>query len=410
MSPAFLRAAVVAAALLPSLASAASLSLDTAVAMALQRSQTARAGRATLASADELSRAAGQFADPTLRIAMEDLPVTGADRFRTARDSMTTKRIGLSQEWLSSDKRAARRAAADAVVGRETTMVRVALADTRLQTTLAYLDAYYADEALKLATLMEHHAHEELEASRARLASAIGSSQEVLALAGAKAIAEDESSESRQQRSVARIALERWTGVPTDELVPADAGPVPPEASYVARHPAVMTLLRDTEVADRAVKVASANRDPDWSGEVVYAQRTGFSDLVTVGISIPLPVARGQRQDRETASRLALVEKADADLAEAIRAATAQYRALAGSEASLRERIDRYRTGVVAVASQRTLAATAGYRSNQTVLTTLFEARHAEVEVRRKLLLLERDLAKTDAELACRPLPEEAAR
>jgi cobalt-zinc-cadmium efflux system outer membrane protein len=410
MSKAFLRAAVLVAALLPPFALAAPLSLDRAIAIALQRSETARSGRAGVASADELSRAAGQFADPTLRVALEDLPVTGADRFRTARDSMTTKRIGLSQEWLSSDKRAARQAAADATVNRETVMVQVALADTRLQTTLAYLDAYYAGEALKLTTLMEHHAHEELEASRARLASAAGSSQEVLALTGANAIAEDDSAEVRQQQSAANVALERWVGVHPDELAPVDPVGVPPEASYVARHPTVMTFLRDTEVAERAAKVASTNRNPSWSYEVGYAQRTGFSDLFTVGVSIPFPVARGQRQDRETASKLALVEKADADLAEAVRAATAEYRSLVSNNERLRDRIERYRSGVVTVASQRTAAATAGYRSNQTSLTTLFEARHAEVEVRRKLLLLERDLAKTEAELAFRPLSEEAAR
>jgi len=76
----------------------------------------------------------------------------------------------------------------------------------------------------------------------------------------------------------------------------------------------------------------------------------------------------------------------------------------------LRDRIERYRIGVVTVTSQRTAAALASYRSNQTSLVTLFEARHAEVEARRKLLLLERDLAKTDATLAYKPLPEEATR
>jgi hypothetical protein len=47
-----------------------------------------------------------------------------------------------------------------------------------LQTALAYADAFYAGEALKLTTLVEHHAHEELEAARGRLASSAGGSQE----------------------------------------------------------------------------------------------------------------------------------------------------------------------------------------------------------------------------------------
>ena len=45
------------------------------------------------------------------------------------------------------------------------------MADTRLRTALAYVDAFYAKEALKLTSLMAHHAHEELEAAKARASS-----------------------------------------------------------------------------------------------------------------------------------------------------------------------------------------------------------------------------------------------
>ncbi|KWT68532.1 Heavy metal RND efflux outer membrane protein, CzcC family [Variovorax sp. WDL1] len=40
---------------------------------------------------------------------------------------------------------------------------------------------------------------------------------------------------------------------------------------------------------------------------------------------------------------------------------------------------------------------------------TLFEARHAEVEVQRKRLTLQRDLAKVQAQLAFRPLSSEVS-
>jgi len=108
-------AAAAAAALLPALAVAAPLSFDQALSLAVQRSEAARAGRASALSATESSRAAGQLPDPMLGVGIENLPVTGADRFSTTRESMTMKRVGISQEWLSRDKRVARQAAADAV-------------------------------------------------------------------------------------------------------------------------------------------------------------------------------------------------------------------------------------------------------------------------------------------------------
>jgi outer membrane protein TolC len=405
----FSRAAAWAVALLPCLATAAPLSLEAALQLAALRSESAKAARASVLSATEASRSAAQLPDPTLRVGIDNLPATGRDRFHTAREPMTMKRIGISQEWLSAEKRAARQAAANAAIGREAVQERAAAADTRLQTALAYLDAFYAGESLKLATRMEHHAHEELEASRARLSSAAGSSQDVLALAGARAVSEDEAAEIRQQQNTARVALQRWIGVQPDELQPPGTVALPSEEAYVMAHPTVEAKQRDADVARQAAAVTASERKPNWTWELAYGQRSGYSDMVSVGVSIPLPVAPGDRQDRDTAARLALADKAEAELAEATRAATAEYRALSGDTQRLQQRIDRYRAGVVVPAGQRTAAAMAAYRSNQGSLLMLFEARHAQVEAERRLLALQRELAKAHIQLAFRPLTAEVA-
>jgi len=168
-------------------------------------------------------------------------------------------------------------------------------------------------------------------------------------------------------------------------------------------------MRRDLELAKRAATVASTERKPNWTWELSYGQRTGYSDMVSFGVGIPLPIAPGERQDREAAARLALVEKAEAGLAEATRAAAAEYQTLSSDARRLQQRIERYRGAVVMPAEQRTAAATAAYRSNQAGLVTLFEARHAEVEAQRKRLTLQRDLAKVQAQLAFRPLSSEVA-
>ena len=409
MSIFFSRATALAVVLLPCLATAAPLSLEAALELAALRSETARAARAGVRSATEAAQAAAQLPDPVLRVGIDNLPATGPDRFHTAREPMTMKRIGISQEWLSADKRAARQAAADAALGRERVQAQVAAAQVRLQAALAYLDAFYAGETLKLAVLAEHHAREELEASRARLSSAAGSSQEVLATAGARGISEDDAADIRQQQNAARVALERWVGVRPDELMPVGELPAPAEEAYVARHATVAALQRDVDMARQVAALTASNRKPNWTWELAYGQRTGYADMVSVGVSIPLPVAPGERQDRDTAARLALVEKAEADLAEAARAAGAEYRALASDAERLQQRIERYRAGVVVPAGQRTAAATAAYRSNQASLAALFEARHAELEAQRKLLVLQRNLARTRTQLAFRPLTAEVA-
>lgn len=400
----FLTATAVTAAMLPAVAAAAPLTLDEALALAAQRSASARAARAGVTSAIETARSAGQLPDPVLGIGIDNLPVTGPERFRTTADSMTMKRVGISQEWLSAEKRTAREAAAGAQVSRERVAEEAALADTRLQTALAYVDAYFAGEALKLSTLNEHHLHEEFEAARSRLASAGASSQEVLALTASRGLAEDESADVRQSQASAYVSLRRWVGLQPDALAaPALPAPVP-EQAYVANHPAVLTAQRETDLVRHEAAVAATNRRPNWTWQVAYGQRTGFPDMVSVGVNIPLPVAPAERQDRETASKLALVEKAEANFEDAKRMATAEFLGLSSDVQRLSERIERYRTSIVTPAQQRIRAALAGYGSNQVTLMTVFEARHAEVDVQRKLLALERDLARARTQLAFKPI------
>src|SRR4051812_45494017 len=75
-------AALVAATLplaLPLVVSAAPFTLDAALDLAVERSETARSARAGVASASEAARASGQPPDPMLRAGVDNLPVTGAD-------------------------------------------------------------------------------------------------------------------------------------------------------------------------------------------------------------------------------------------------------------------------------------------------------------------------------------------
>lgn len=319
------------------------------------------------------------------------------------------KRIGIAQEWVPAEKRAARESVASAITARESVTERFAVADARLQTALAYIDAYYAGQALELTTLNEKHAREELEAGKGRLATVSGSSAEVLGLAGALGMADDESADQRQQHGAAVALLQRWTGVPVEGLSEPRPAAVPAEEAFVAAHPAVATKLRDIEVARREAMAATLNRKPNWTWEVSYGQRQGLSDLVSFGVRIPLPVAPAARQDRETAARMAMVDKAEAELEEARRAAAGEYAALVSDARRLQERLQRFETGVLTPLRQRTSATLAAYRSNQASLVMLFEARHAEVEAQRKLLSLRRELARTQAQLAFKPIAQGAA-
>ncbi|HEY8049515.1 MAG TPA: TolC family protein [Ramlibacter sp.] len=402
-----LRAAALAAATLPALAAAAPLTLDEAVQRAVQRSEAARGARAGATSAREAARAAGQLPDPMLGVSVENLPVTGPERFSTTREGMTMKRVALSQEWVPAGKRALRETAASAAVARENAGVASALADARLQAALADIDAYFASVSLDLAAESQHHAFEALRIAKARLAAGATNAPDVLALAAAQGMASDEAAEARQQFSSAALNLSRWTGTADDEFAAPAFPDAPDEDTFVRNHPAVIAKQREIGMARSDAAVTAANRRPNWTWEVAYGQRTGLPDLVSVGVTIPLPVAPGARQDRDTAAKLALADKAEAELAEAVRAAQAEYRMLASDAARLSERIASVEANVLDPAKQRTAATQASLASNQSTLAMAFDSRHMELDVQRKLLGLKRDLARVQAQLAFKPVRAE---
>jgi outer membrane protein TolC len=184
----------------------------------------------------------------------------------------------------------------------------------------------------------------------------------------------------------------------------------PALADFVSAHPAVVARQRDVDLARQEAEAARLNRRPNVTYELSYGQRQGRPDLLSLGISIPLPVAPAERQDRETAARLAAVEQAEAALAEAQRAAAGEHATLSSDAQRLQQRIARYPAAVLQPLAQRTAATLAAYRANQSSLAMLFDARHAELEAQRRLLALQRDLARVQTQLAFKPLAEGAAR
>ncbi len=278
-----------------------------------------------------------------------------------------------------------------------------------MQAAMAYLDAYFASEALKLTQAAERYGREALEAGRARAASPGGSVADALALAAALGHTEDESHALRQQTNAALLTLARWTGSVAQEVSAPHLPDVPGRDAFVSAHPTIAARRADIEYAERDAAVTRLNRQPNWTWEVAYGQRQGYSDLVSVGVRIPLPVAAASRQDRETAAKVALIDRAQAELADAERVAVLEYESLVSDVERLRQRIERYRTVVLTPARQRTEATLAAYRGNQASLPMVFEARAADLEAQRKLLEMQRDLTKAQAQLVFKPIPQGAA-
>src|SRR5688572_18461397 len=116
------------------------LSLTDAQRIAADRSrQMAAQDRAVFASR-EMSVAAGQLPDPTLKAGIENLPVNGADAFSLTRDFMTMRRIGVMQEFTRAEKRQLRAERFEREAERSLAEKSASLATLQRDTALAWLD------------------------------------------------------------------------------------------------------------------------------------------------------------------------------------------------------------------------------------------------------------------------------
>lgn len=392
---------------MPCAASADALTLGTALDRAVARSQATSAARMSTAAEVESAVTAAQLPDPVLRAGIDNVPVTGSRRFDTAADFMTMRRIGVAQEWVSADKREARAATATASVNDARSNETIVRARLRLQTALAFVDAYFARRESTLATAVVDQTREQVRLAQAGQRSAQGSASEVLNARVNVALVEDELSEVKHQSEVAELALTRWTGTAAgDELELPSLNITPHEADFVSQHPEVVMRTARVSLLRAEGAVAAQDRSPNWTWEVSYGQRQRFSDMVTVGVSIPIPLSRAERQDRTLASKLAAASAGQFELEEAKRSAQLDYQTELHELTRLRERLQQFRAQAIDDAEQRVALSIAAYRSGQGSVAAVYGARLDALAIQRKMLLLERDAARAWARLCFTPVGE----
>ena len=375
--------------------------------LAIERSRLLVAQESSAAAAREMAVAAGQLPDPVLSMGISNVPVSGADAFTLGRDFMTMRNVGVMQELTGAEKRRARaerfeRDAEKADAEKIATLVTLARDTAR-----AWLERHYAEAQASVITEQIAEAQLEVEAADAAYRAGRGSLAEILAARGVLITLDDRAREFQARASAATIALARYIGdaaqrplgpKPTIEALPVDRQMLESELEH---HPQIEALIKREAVTAADVKVAQANRKPDWSVQVMYSQRgSGFPDMVSLGVSVPLQWDRPQRQDREVAARLAMLDQSRAEREDAVRAHRAEVRAMLVEWDTNRERSLRYLRDLLPLATQRTEATLAAYRGVKASLADVLVARRNEIEVRLQALALEADAARAWAQLA----------
>ena len=382
------------------------LSLEDAQRRAVARSQQLAAQDSAISAAREMAVSAGQLPDPVLKLGIDNLPVTGEDRFSLTRESMTMRRIGVMQELTRGEKRELRAQRFSREAEKAAVEKSAAAAVIQRNTALAWLDRYYAEAMQRVIEEQMAQVRREIAAAEAAYRGGRGSQADVIGAHGTLAALEDRASEFRRRSASAAAMLGRWIGdgadAPLGARPPIDTVKVDLQnlEADLAHHPEIAVLARQQEIATTEARIAQASRNPDWSVELAYQQRgSDYSNMVSLGVSIPLPWDRGNRQDREAAAKFAAAEQARAQREETLRAHVGEVRALLAEWQSGRERLARYERELVPLAAERSRASLSAYQGGRASLTDLLAARRNETEVRMQAVQLEMDTARLWAQL-----------
>ncbi len=400
------------AALLMTLVSMASalaqspLTLADAQRQAVERSRMLVAQDSAVIASREMAVSAAQLPDPVAKLGINNLPVNGEDRFSLTRDFMTMRSVGLMQELTRAEKREARAARFEREADKSLADKSVTIAAIQRDTAIAWLDRYYAEAMSTVVSEQSRAAAAEIEAAEGAYRAGRGSLSDLLSARAASVALDDRASELNRKVRAAKIALARWlgdaaeaplAGRPVIDTIRLDPRTLDADINH---HPELAVLARKEDVAAAEVRIAQANRKADWSVEVMYSQRgPAYSNMISVGVSVPLPWDRNNRQDREVASKLAMLDQARAEREDMLRAHAAELRAMIAEWENDRERSARYERELLPLASERTQATVGAYRGAKASLTDVLLARRGEIDVRMQALQLEMETARLWAQL-----------
>ncbi|MEO8159427.1 MAG: TolC family protein, partial [Betaproteobacteria bacterium] len=186
-------------------------------------------------------------------------------------------------------------------------------------------------------------------------------------------------------------------GKPAIDALNMDTGTL---ESDLGHHPEIAALSRQADVAAMEARIAQADKKADWTVEVSYAQRgPAYSNMISIGVSVPLQWDQRNRQDREWASRMALAERASALRDDALRAHVAEVRAMIQEWRNALERTARFQRQLIPLAKERTRAALTAYVANKTSLNEVLLARRSAIDVQLQALQLEMESARLWAQL-----------
>ncbi|NUL35976.1 TolC family protein [Kosakonia sacchari] len=384
--------------LMCSAAQAESLTLTQTLAAAERYSAELSANRNEAQALDAMADSARQLPDPKLKFGIENVPVQGNNDRRLTREGMTMQRIGIMQQYVSAEKRDRK---ADTLlaeaqsVSAKSTVVR---ANLQRDTAQAWLELALSQQALQTARKLLAETERQQSAQRASVGAGNAAPDSVLAFRVGLSAMRDKLTLAERDVQLAQTRLTQLTGedvsavsgeLPRYERLPADEKTL---EQGIAQHPDIIAAASMANSAKARSAQSAVAAIPDVEVEVWYGRRAeGYEDMAGVMFTVDLPLFQSHRQDKDHAADVSRTMQANDQLALAERDHAAQLHSLIAEYNAAQTLWMRQRDEVLPLVRQRATLLAAQYRSGQSDLSALLEARRN---------VLDSELAANQAEKA----------
>ncbi|MBI1397234.1 MAG: heavy metal resistance protein CzcC [Betaproteobacteria bacterium] len=382
------------------------LDFRAALEMAEARSPELEAADQSVSAARERAVASGQLPDPVLTAGVSNMPIGGDERYSLTSNVMTMRRIGVMQKITDPEKRRLRQARGEQAVARDRAERGAIRAALRRAVAATWLDRAYAARTSRLIESLRAELRLQISTLQPLVASGRSSAAQLRAVEMMLVETEDRLESSRQQEQVAVRALSRWLGddasrppgeLPDTSRLTHDMSDV---TDAITHHPELSVAAQDVALARSDVKLAEREKTPDWTVEVTYQHRgPNYVDMLSFGVSVPLPLFAADRQDRDIRASQAALARAEARRLDTEARHRAELRSLLEDWRRLGDRITTLQGQLLPLAKERVDLLLAEYRGGSASLNVVLEARRADVDARLRVLALQRDRARTWARL-----------
>lgn len=388
---------------------AADLTIEEAGQLALKEDYTLKAFDARSRSMSELSIAAEQLPDPTLKLGFANLPT---DSFTLGPEPMTQAVIGVRQMFprghtraLSSERINESVARNDAEAQDREQLVLLAVREEYTRIYLHLERQKILEQSLIVFTDLADITRDYYANGRAHQQDVVQARLELSKVEERLALIQQQEEEARA-RLAERIGDDAYRSL--DQIWPQVNRPLSTQQiiAKLTDHPRIRAWQHEIAKSKTSEEIARQAYKPEFGVELAYGGRGGQnqngterSDLFSAFVTMDIPLFTKNRQDRVLASSIAETSATQYVRDDVYRSMKARVEENAATLAREQERLKLYQEYLLPQAAFNAAAAFEAYQNAVDDLTTLMRARIGEYEIKLSHAALRADETITRARL-----------